>query len=129
MNKIKTRAERVIEFIEKYLFVPEGSLVGEPIKLAEFQKQFIYDVYDNPQGTRRAYLSIARKNAKSATIACLLLAHIIGPERKQNSQIISGARSRDQAALVYELAAKMLNMQPQFQGLYRLVPSSKELLV
>jgi len=96
MNKIKTRAERVIEFIEKYLFVPEGSLVGEPIKLAEFQKQFIYDVYDNPQGTRRAYLSIARKNAKSATIACLLLAHIIGPERKQNSQIISGARSRDQ---------------------------------
>ena len=128
MNKIKTRAERVIEFIEKYLFVPEGSLVGEPIKLAEFQKQFIYDVYDNPQGTRRAYLSIARKNAKSATIACLLLAHIIGPERKQNSHIISGARSRDQAALVYELAAKMLNMQPQFQGLYRLVPSSKRII-
>jgi len=128
MNKIKTRAERVIEFIEKYLFVPEGSLVGEPIKLAEFQKQFIYDVYDNPQGTRRAYLSIARKNAKSATIACLLLAHIIGPERKQNSQIISGARSRDQAALVYELAAKMLNMQPEFQGLYRLVPSSKRII-
>jgi phage terminase large subunit-like protein len=128
MNKIKTRAEKIIKFIEKYLFVPEGSLVSQPIKLADFQKQFIYDVYDNPNETRRAYLSIARKNAKSATIACLLLAHIIGPERKQNSQIISGARSRDQAALVYELAAKMLNMQPKFQGLYRLVPSSKRII-
>lgn len=102
--------------------------MGQPIKLADFQKKFIYDVYDNKHGTRRAYLSIARKNAKSATIACLLLAHIIGPERVQNSQIVSGARSRDQAALVYELAAKMLNMQPKFRGLYRLVPSSKRII-
>lgn len=128
MKTEKTRADRIIEFCEKYLLVPEGALVGQPIKLADFQKKFIYDVYDNPEGTRRAYLSIARKNAKSATIACLLLAHIIGPERVQNSQIVSGARSRDQAALVYELAAKMLNMQPKFQGLYRLVPSSKKII-
>ena len=108
--------------------VPEGELVGQPIKLAEFQKKFIYDVYDNPHGTRRAYLSMARKNAKSATIACLLLAHIIGPERIQNSQIVSGARSREQAALIYHLAEKMLNLQPKFQGLYRLVPSSKRII-
>lgn len=128
MEHMQKRSERIIEFCEKYLFVPEGALVGEKIKLAEFQKKFIREVYDNPNGTRRAYLSIARKNAKSATIACLLLAHIIGPERKQNSQIVSGARSRDQAALVYELAAKMLNMQPKFQGLYRLVPSSKRII-
>jgi len=128
MNKTPTRADRIIEFSEKYLLVPEGALVGKPIKLADFQKKFIYDVYDNPHGTRRAYLSIARKCGKSSLIACLLLAHIIGPERKQNSQIISGARSRDQAALVYELAAKMLNMQPKFEGLYRLVPSSKKII-
>ena len=128
MKKQETRAEKIIRFIQEYLIIPEGALVGQPIKLADFQKKFIYDVYDNEHGTRRAYLSIARKNAKSATIACLLLAHIIGPERVQNSQIVSGARSRDQAALVYELAAKMLNMQPKFQGLYRLVPSSKRII-
>lgn len=128
MNKSQTRADRIIEFVQKYLIVPEGALVGKPLKLADFQKDFIRDVYDNPNGTRRAYLSMARKNAKSATIACLLLAHIIGPERKQNSQIVSGARSRDQAALIYELASKMLNMQPKFDGLYRLVPSSKKII-
>lgn len=128
MSKNKKRAERVIEFIEKYLIVPEGEFVGKPIILADFQKKFIFDIYANPHNTRRAYLSMARKNAKSATIACLLLAHIIGPERVLNSQIVSGARSRDQAALIYHLAEKMLNLQPKFQGLYRLVPSSKRII-
>ena len=127
-KKMETRADRVIKFIENYLIVPEGEFVGKPLVLADFQKQFIRDVYDNPHGTRRAYLSMARKNAKSATIACLLLAHIIGPERLQNSQIVSGARSREQAGIIYNLAEKMLNLQPKFQGLYRLVPSSKRII-
>lgn len=128
MSKIETRGQKVCRFIENFLLVPEGEFVGQPIKLADFQRKFIIDVYDNPVGTRRAYLSMARKNAKSATIACLLIAHIIGPERIQNSQIVSGARSRDQAGIIYNLAEKMLNLQPKFQGLYRLVPSSKRII-
>ena len=128
MKQEETRADRVIKFIQTYIFTPEGAHVGKPMILENFQKDFIKDVYSNPHGTRRAYLSLARKNGKSALISALLLAHIIGPERVQNSQIVSGARSRDQAALVYDLAAKMLNMQPKFQGLYRLVPSGKRII-
>ena len=105
-------SERVIQFIERYCRVPDGVHVGKHLVLADFQKEFIRDVYDNPHGTRRAYLSIGRKNGKSGLSACLLLAHLVGPRAVQNSQIVSGARSRDQAALVYELASKMLNMQP-----------------
>jgi|TARA_B100001094_G_C17859741_1_gene636837 phage terminase large subunit-like protein len=44
----------------------------------KFQKQFILDVYDNPHGTSRAYLSVARKNGKLALIAAVALAHIVG---------------------------------------------------
>ena len=120
-----TRAERVIKFIESYLKVPEGSLVGKPFKLCPFQKRFIVRVYDNPHGTRRAILSMARKNGKTALIAAFLLAHIIGPEKVQNTQIVSGAMSREQAALVFALACKMLDMQPRFRGLYRYTPSTK----
>ena len=61
----------------------------------KFQKQFILDVYDNPNGTSHAYLGIAKKKGKSALIAVVVLAHLVGPEAKQNSQIISGVRSRD----------------------------------
>lgn len=123
-----TRGDRVIAFVETYLKVPEGEHVGQPIRLEEFQKRFIREIYDNPTGTRRAYLSIARKNGKSAIIAGILLAHIIGPEARLNTQIVSGAMSRDQAALVFNLACKMIQLSPDLHSLVRIVPSSKRLI-
>lgn len=97
--KNETRGQKVIRFITEYCVTPEGEHVGKPLQLADFQRKFILDIYDNPAGTRRAYLSIARKNGKSAIIAGILLAHIIGPERVLNSQIVSGARSCDRRSL------------------------------
>jgi len=123
-----TRAGRVIAFIERHCVTPDGAHVGKPLVLAEFQKKFITDVYDNPAGTRRAYLSIARKNGKSGLVAGLLLAHLVGPEAKLNSQIVSGAMSRDQAALVFNLAAKMVQLSPKLAQIVRIVPSGKRLL-
>ncbi|MBX4965427.1 terminase large subunit [Rhizobium binae] len=120
-----TRGERVIAFIERYCLVPEGTLLGKPVKLLPFQRKFILAVYDNPNGTSRAYLSIARKNGKTGLIACLLLAHIVGPEAYTNGRIVSGARSRKQAAEVFNYAAKMVMMSPQLSKLARVVPSAK----
>lgn len=123
-----TRGERVIAFIERYCRVPEGKKVGQPIRLDEFQTDFILDVYDNPAGTTEGILSMARKNGKTALIACLLLAHLIGPEARLNSQIVSGARSRDQASLVFNLACKMILLSPELTKLARIVPSGKRLI-
>ncbi|WP_059400027.1 terminase large subunit [Pseudomonas aeruginosa] len=123
-----TRAEKIIAFIERYCVTPEGADVGKPLCLAEFQRQFIRDVYDNSASTRRAILSVARKNGKSGLIAGLLLAHLVGPEAKQNSQLVSGAMSRDQAALVFNLAAKMVQLSPALSKIVRIVPSGKRLL-
>ena len=123
-----TRAARVIAFIERHCLTPDGAHVGKPMVLAEFQKQFIRDVYDNPAGTRRALLSVSRKNGKTGLIAGLVLAHLVGPEAKLNSQLVSGAMSRDQAALVFNLAAKMVQLSPKLSGLVRIVPSGKRLL-
>ncbi|RVO55151.1 terminase large subunit [Sinorhizobium meliloti] len=123
--KPMTRGERVIAFIERYCLVPEGTLLGKPVKLLPFQRKFILAVYDNPAGTSRAYLSIARKNGKTGLIACLLLAHIVGPEAYQNGRIVSGARSRKQAAEVFNYAAKMVMMSTELSKLARIVPSAK----
>ena len=123
-----TRGGKIVAFIESYCKIPEGAQVGQPMKLMKFQKQFILDVYDNPHGTSRAYLSVARKNGKSALIAAVALAHIVGPEAKQNSQIISGARSRDQASLVFKLAEKMVRLSPELSKIVRIVPSQKMLI-
>lgn len=123
-----TRGEKVIRFIETYCVVPEGKLVGQPIILADFQKQFILEIYDNPNNTRRAILSIARKNGKTGLIAGIVLAHLVGSEAQLNSQIISGARSRDQAAQVFNYASKMVMLSPKLSEIVRIVPSSKKLI-
>jgi len=123
-----TRAARIIAFIERYCLTPDGEHVGKPLVLAEFQKKFIRDVYDNPHGTRRALLSVSRKNGKTGLIAGLLLAHLVGPEAKQNAQIVSGAMSRDQAALVFKLASDMVRLSPELSKVVRIIPSGKRLI-
>lgn len=127
-RKKLTRGERVCAFIERYCIVPEGDLLGKPIKLEPFQKRFILDIYDNSSGTRRGYLSIARKNSKTATIACILLAHIAGPEAVLNSRIISGAMSKEQAAEVYNYASKMVSLSSELSKVIKTVPSKKMLI-
>jgi phage terminase large subunit-like protein len=123
-----TRGERVIAFVNRYCIVPEGKLVGRPMRLEPFQERFVKEVYDNPAGTRRGILSISRKNGKSGLIAALVLAHIVGPEARQNAQIVSGARSREQASLVFALACKMIELSPELRKLVRIIPSSKKLI-
>jgi phage terminase large subunit-like protein len=123
-----TRGERVIAFIQRYCYTPEGRHVGKPLRLMEFQKRFILDIYDNPAGTARAYLSIARKNGKTVLIAAIVLAHVVGPESRLNSQIISGARSREQAALVFSAAEKMVRLNPDLAKIVKVIPSTKRLV-
>lgn len=123
-----TRGERVIAFIERYCIVPEGALIGQPMRLDPFQKEFILNVYDNPDRTDKAILSIARKNGKTGLIAGILLAHLVGPEAVQNTQIVSGAMSREQAAIVFNLSVKMINLNPELKEIVHIIPSGKRLI-
>ncbi len=122
-----TRSEKVLAFIKKYCRVPEGNLVGQPIQLTPEQEKFICAVYDGNRKVRRAILSIARKNGKTTLIACLVLVHLVGSEAQLNSQIASGAMSKENAALVFNLCVKMINLNPDLQSIIRIVPSKKEL--
>ena len=127
-NNELTRAEKVMRFGEKYLRIPEGAQAGQPLKYDLFQEAFLYATFDNKHVTRTAILSLARKNGKTALIATILLAFLIGPEAKLNTQIGSGAMSRDQAAIIFNLACKMIMFNPELQDLIRIVPSGKRLI-
>ena len=126
--RLMTRGERVIAFIEQFVIIPDGEHMGKPMRLEPWQKEWITAIYDNPNGTRTGILSIGRKNGKTALIACILLAHLIGPEAIQNSQIVSGAMSLDQAAIVFELATLMIKMNPELDKRIKIFPSGKRLL-
>lgn len=105
-----TRGERNCDWIEAHCLIPEGRFVGQPVRLRPWQRKEILRIYDNPARTRRAILSFARKNAKTALSAMLLLLHLVGPEARPNSQLYSAAQSRDQAGVLFSLAAKMVRM-------------------
>jgi phage terminase large subunit-like protein len=74
---------------------------------------------------RRAILSIARKNGKTALIAALVLVHLIGPEAIQNGEIYSAANDREQAAQVYKVAAQIVRADPELRDILRCVDSTK----
>ena len=116
-----------MRFVEKHCRIPEGDHVGGAVHLADFQEDFFYAVYDNVVRTKRAFLSMARKNAKTATIAFIVLVHLVGPEARLNSRISSGARSRKQAAEVYNYASKMAALSPTLSKVVHPTPSSKRL--
>lgn len=120
-----SRADRVIAFIEEYLHIPEGMHVGKPVVLREWQKDIIRQIYDGY--TRTAIISFARKNAKTALSAMLLLVHLAGPEARTNSDIYSTARSRDQAGIVFRLAAKMVRMSKRLGNIIIIRDSAKQL--
>jgi phage terminase large subunit-like protein len=121
-----SRSDRIAAFIEKYLIVPEGGLVGRPVVLRAWQREIISGIYDATE-IRRAIISLPRKTGKSALTAMLVLAHLVGPEARRNAQIYSAAQSRDQAAIVFGLAAKMVRMNRELNNLVNVRDSAKEL--
>jgi len=127
---VYSRADDVIDWIEQTCYIPEGIHIGKKVVLCAFQKTAIRDIYDNPSGTRLAIISYGRKNAKTSLAAFLLLAHLCGPEgcRRRNSQLFSTAQSREQAAVVFQLAAKIVRMSPRLRSSVHIKDSSKELM-
>lgn len=122
----QTRGERNIAWIEKFCRIPEGKFVGKPVKLTVHQRRWIKRIYDTP--TRLFILSMARKNAKTAMASFLLLLHLCGPEAKPNSQLYSAAQSRDQAAILFSLAAKVVRMSPDLGQVVSVKDTAKQLV-
>lgn len=100
-------------------------MVGQPLKLRPWQQDVIRGIYDSP--TRRAVISFGRKNGKTALSALLTLVHLCGPEARANSQLFSAAQSREQAAILFALAAKIIRMSPELRDYVGIRDTAKQL--
>lgn len=106
MPRLSDRTKRNIEWIETHLRVPEGKLVGQPVRLSPAQKEWMEMIYGS--STRTFICSLPRKNGKTAFSAMILLLHLVGHEAVPNGQLYSAAQSREQASILHSLAAKMV---------------------
>jgi len=127
----RLRARNVTAFIEA-LTIPSGFGQGHPFKLDRWEKDFIRDIYEPHRKmrrvVRRAILSIARKNGKTALIAAIVLAHLIGPEAIPNGEIYSAANDRDQAAIIFKFAKQIVELEPMLRAEIEIIPSTKTMI-
>lgn len=124
-KKRLTRGELICAWIEAKCRVPEGKFVGQPVRLRPWQREIVLGIYDSP--TRTALISFGRKNAKTTLAAILTLAHLCGPEARPNSQLFSAAQSREQAAILFALAAKIVRMSPDLRDVVLVRDTAKQL--
>jgi phage terminase large subunit-like protein len=57
----------------------------------------------------------------------MMMLYLVGPEAAPNSQLYSAARSRDQAAILFNLASKMCRMNPVLMQYVAIKDSAKEI--
>lgn len=125
-GKDKPDWEKYCDWLEEHCRIPEGRDVGKPLKLRPWQRELMENIYGSP--TRRAIISFGRKNGKTAISAFLLLLHLAGPKSRPNSQLFSAAQSREQAAVLFNLAAKCVRMSPALSAAITVRDSTKELI-
>lgn len=109
------RPEKVIAFCED-LTITSGVDAGKRLKLRQWQKDFIWDVYSiNDAGLRTirtAVLSMGRKNGKTELAACLALCHLSGPESELRGEVYACANDRGQAGKIFNEMVAMIEHHP-----------------
>ena len=88
---------------ESRLIIPPGHPnSGKPLVIPEYALAFLEAALK--AGVREAGLFVARKNAKSAVIAALLLAHLAGPMRRKGWRAGCASLSREKAVELWQQA-------------------------
>jgi phage terminase large subunit-like protein len=121
-------AERALEFFDEVLTFADGPRAGQPFQLEDWQKAIVVNLYGWWNGDRRRYreamVMVPRKNGKTPTLAGLML-HEMVCHPTPGGQYYSAAADRDQAALIYRDAAKMVGNDDLLSSLFSMTPSSK----
>jgi phage terminase large subunit-like protein len=119
------QANAACGFIEQLPHV-EGVWETSTIRLEPAQVFFLCNMFGfrNLDGTRRftaALLAVARKNAKSALAAGILL-YVFCTEPEMGSQVLSAATTGDQARIVWGVAKRMIEKTPDLREAFTLEP-------
>jgi phage terminase large subunit-like protein len=128
VGKTEPRAADLVRFFETHCYVPDGPKLGQKFKLADFQIDILRAIYDAPRPVRRVIISMGRKCAKTTLCALIVLAHRVGPKVRSNAAIYSTAMSREQAAILFHTAAKIVRLSPDLREYVTVRDSAKELV-
>ena len=113
----EARANRPIEFIERFCKHSKGEWAGQGIRLELFQKAFIQALYgfvDVQTGLRQyreSFFLVGRKNGKSTLLAGLAL-YMLTSDGEGGAEVYSTATKYAQARLLFDEAHNMIKQSP-----------------
>lgn len=112
------KAQRPIEFIERFCKHSKGEWAGKPVKLELFQKAFISALFgfvDKETGRRKyreTLFYVARKNGKSTLLSGIALYMLVG-DKEPGAEVYSVATKRDQAKIIFDETCHMVQQSPE----------------
>ena len=127
----KSAADYAVMFIEN-LCHTKGTWAGKPFELIEWQEQIIRDLFGTlkPNGYRQfntAYIEIPKKQGKSELAAAVALLLTCG-DGEERAEVYGCAADRQQAAIVFDVAADMVRMCPALSKRVKILASQKRLI-
>jgi len=128
----ETKADRAIRFIRK-LKHTKGKWAGKPFNLLPWQEdQVLKPLFGNVDEDgnrlyRKCYIEIPKKNGKSELGAAIAL-YLLVADGEFGAEIYSAASDREQAAIVYNIAAFMVDQEPHLENRLKVLRSTKRIL-
>lgn len=127
----KSAADYAVAFIEN-LCHTKGTWAGKPFELIDWQEQIIRDLVGTlkPNGYRQfntAYIEIPKKQGKSELAAAVALLLTCG-DGEERAEVYGCAADRQQAAIVFDVAADMVRMCPALSKRVKILASQKRLI-
>jgi phage terminase large subunit-like protein len=127
----KAAAQRACDFINR-LTHTKGRWAGCKFNLRDWQRKIVSDIFGplNDDGTRRvrtAYVEIPRKNGKSELGAAIALRLLLG-DGEQGAEVYSAAGDKDQASLVFNVAASMVRNDKKLSKILKVLDSQKRIV-
>lgn len=127
----KEKADYAVNFVE-CLTHTKGQWAGKPFELIDWQEQIIRDLFGTikPNGYRQfntAYVEIPKKQGKSELAAALALLLTCG-DGEERAEVYGCAADRQQASIVFEVAADMVRMCPALNKRVKILASQKRIV-
>ena len=124
-------ADYAVGFIE-CLCHTKGTWAGKPFELIDWQECIIRDLFGilKPNGYRQfntAYVELPKKQGKSELAAAVALLLCCG-DGEERAEVYGCAADRQQASIVFEVAADMVRMCPALSKRVKILASQKRMV-
>ena len=127
----KDAADYAVNFI-RCLSHTKGTWAGKPFELIDWQEQIIRDLFGilKSNGYRQfntAYIEIPKKQGKSELAAAVALLLTCG-DFEERAEVYGCAADRQQASIVFEVAADMIRMCPALNKRCKILTATKRIV-